>query len=130
MKPLLVIADDEPLIRTALLRILTPFGFEIMLANSGEQALEYVRAVKPDLVMLDVEMPGMGGIKCLREIRALHKDILVIMLTGVIDDQVGQMAIRYGASDYLTKPIGEEALKKCLNVHLLLSENGEKFSAR
>lgn len=118
-KPIILAVDDEFVIRDLIQRYLTPLGYEVLLASNGEQALEYLEMVHPDIVLMDVYMPGKGGIQTLRDMKEKHKDLLVIMLTAIQDEQIGQMAVNYGAKDYLTKPIELKTLQKIINTHLL-----------
>jgi len=117
-KPVVLLADDEAVVRRLLQRILKNAGYEVIAAETGEQAVEYARAVHPDLVLLDVMMPGMGGVKALQEITAHPPTPIIIMLTGVLDLQVAEVAKNLGAHDYLTKPIDVATLQKALQTHL------------
>src|SRR5580698_2011894 len=92
-KPIVLAVDDEFVIRDLMQRYLTPLGYEVLLASNGEQALEYLKMVHPDVVLMDIYMPGKGGIQTLREMREKQKDLLVIMLTAIQDEQIGQMAV-------------------------------------
>jgi len=118
-KPIILAVDDEFVIRDLMQRYLTPLGYEVLLASNGEQALQYLEMVHPDIVLMDIYMPGKGGIQTLREMKEKYKDLLVIMVTAIQDEQIGQMAVRYGAKDYLTKPIELKTLQKILSTHLM-----------
>lgn len=120
-KQIVLIVDDEKIIRDLLQRHLTDLGFEVIMAESGEQAVSISELVRPDLVLLDILMPGMGGIKTLEQLRARYKDLLVIMLTAVYQDQVAEMAMSRGACDYLTKPIELNTLTRTAKTHLLIA---------
>jgi two-component system KDP operon response regulator KdpE len=76
----ILVVDDEPQIRRVMRATLTSQGYVITEAKTGEEALESVRKQRPDLVLLDVNMPGMGGIEACREIRRVS-DAPIIMLT-------------------------------------------------
>jgi FixJ family two-component response regulator len=65
-------------------------------------------------------MPGMGGIECLRRIKKLDKEALVIMVTCVTDIDIAKKALKLGAIDYFTKPLGFSALENAISVHLFL----------
>jgi len=69
------------------------------------EAIEKVREVRPHIVLLDIIMPGMGGIDTLREIKSINPKIAVIMITAVIDEELAKRAMQLGADEYITKPI-------------------------
>lgn len=119
-KKIVMVVDDEVGIRDLLQRHLSKMGFEVLTAPTGEQALTFAAQVKPDLILLDVEMPGMGGIQCLRKMQELKGHWKVLMLTGVNNEQVAQLAMRSGAADYLTKPVALPTLQKAVSLHLLM----------
>jgi two-component system KDP operon response regulator KdpE len=100
----LLIVDDETSIRRALLATLRPMGFEVAEAPTGEAALELVRAAHYDVVLLDINMPGVGGINACREIRRLLPRLGILMVTvrDSEDDKIA--ALDAGADDYVTKP--------------------------
>ena len=91
----------------------------MLLAESGEQAIELVRTVRLDLILLDINMPGIGGLAALREIIRHASASRVIMLTAVNDPKVAKAVMELGALDYLTKPIDIVTLKKVIQTHLL-----------
>ena len=101
----ILVVDDEPQIRRVLRATLTSKGYEIFDAKSGEEALDAVRKQRFDLILLDMNMPGMGGLETCREIRA-SSEVAIIMLTvrGAEPDKV--KALDAGADDYVTKPFG------------------------
>lgn len=107
----LVIADDHPLIREGLRRTLAGSGLEIEGdAGSGSEAVELVDELQPDLVLLDVRMPGMDGLAALREIKRRHPHIPVVMLTAYDEPAWLVQAIAYGAAGYLMKTMAREDL--------------------
>ena len=99
----ILIVDDEPQIRRIMRTTLVGAGYEVDDAKTGEEALERVRKFRPDLVLLDMNMPGMGGLAACRAIRS-DTGTAVIMLTvrNSESDKVG--ALDAGADDYITKP--------------------------
>ena len=105
----ILVVDDEPQIRRILRTTLTGSGYEVDDARSGEAALEKVRDFRPDLVLLDINMPGIGGISACRAIRA-DTNIAIIMLTvrNSEDDKV--KALDAGADDFVTKPFSTPEL--------------------
>ncbi len=99
----ILVVDDDPQIRRVMRVTLTGHGFEVDDATSGEAALEKVRDQRFDLVLLDMNMPGIGGLATCREIRA-QSEIAIIMLT-VRDSEMDKVeALDAGADDYVTKP--------------------------
>jgi two-component system KDP operon response regulator KdpE len=112
MRPLqgkVLIVDDDASIRRALHTTLSALGFEIEEASSGEQAVSFVRTERYDAVLLDINMPGMGGIAACRSLRQLAEGLPILMLTvrDSADDKID--ALDAGADDYITKPfhVGE-----------------------
>ena len=104
-----LVVDDEPSIRRALHTTLSGLGFEIEEAAGGEQALSFVRSEHYNAALLDINMPGMGGIEACRAIRRLFPQLPILMLTvrDNPDDKID--ALDAGADDYITKPfhVGE-----------------------
>ena len=99
----ILVVDDDPQIRRVMRVTLTGQGYEVDDAKSGEAALEKLRDERFDLVLLDMNMPGMGGLETCREIRG-QSEIAVIMLT-VRDSEADKVdALDAGADDYITKP--------------------------
>ena len=105
----ILVVDDEPQIRRVLRSTLSTRGYVITEANTGEEALESLRRGRPDLILLDVNMPGMGGIEACREIRR-GSDAPIIMLTVRNAERDKVAALDAGADDYVVKPFGIEEL--------------------
>jgi two-component system KDP operon response regulator KdpE len=101
--------DDEPQIRRVLRSTLSSQWYVITDAKTGEEGVESVRKNKPDLVLLDVNMPGMGGIEACREIRR-SSEAPIIMLTIRNAERDKVLALDAGADDYVVKPFGIEEL--------------------
>lgn len=105
----ILIVDDEPQIRRVLKMTLTAQGYEVQDAKSGEDALIVLRQQTFDLVLLDLNMPGMGGLETCRAIRATS-EMAIIVLT-VRNSEVEKVAmLDAGADDYITKPFGTPEL--------------------
>ncbi|MFC1904156.1 HD domain-containing phosphohydrolase [Chloroflexota bacterium] len=100
----ILIVDDEEGIRRLLHRKLSSLGYQCQEAGSAEQALETLRSKPPELVLLDIRMPGKPGNELLPEIKAKYPDITVIMVTAITDTSIAIQCIRQGAYDYITKP--------------------------
>ncbi len=105
----ILVIDDEPQIRRVMRSTLTAHGYVITEAMTGEEGIESVRKVRPDLVLLDMNMPGMGGLEACREIRR-STDAPIIMLTVRNAERDKVMALDAGADDYVVKPFGIEEL--------------------
>ncbi|MBL0156096.1 MAG: response regulator transcription factor [Bryobacterales bacterium] len=105
----ILVVDDEPQIRRVLRVSLTAQGYEVFDAKTGEEALDAIRAQRFDLVLLDVNMPGMGGLETCREIRNTS-EVAIIMLTVRNSEQDKVAALDAGADDYITKPFGTPEL--------------------
>jgi len=99
----ILVVDDEPQIRRILRTTLTGEGYEVDDARSGEEALEKVREFRPDLLLLDINMPGMGGLAACRVLRA-DTQVAIIMLTVRNSEADKVSALDAGADDFVTKP--------------------------
>jgi two-component system KDP operon response regulator KdpE len=106
----ILVVDDESAIRRALRPPLVELGFQVFEASRGEEALQVLRAAVYDAVLLDVNMPGIGGVETLRRIRAFAPRLPVLMLT-VRDQEAEKVeALDLGADDYVTKPFSTREL--------------------
>lgn len=106
----ILIVDDEPAIRRALRAPLIELGFQVTEASRGEEALQNLRTATHDVVLLDVNMPGLGGIETLRRIRDVSPRLPVLMLTVRDQEEDKVQALDLGADDYITKPFGTREL--------------------
>ncbi len=105
----ILVVDDEPQIRRVLRSTLSTHGYVITEAKTGEEGLESLRKERPDLILLDMNMPGMGGVEACREIRRAS-DAPIIMLTVRNAERDKVAALDAGADDYVVKPFGIEEL--------------------
>jgi len=101
----ILVVDDDPQIRRVMRATLVSGGYEVSDARAGEEAIEKLRTEPFDLVLLDVNMPGMGGTEACQAIRA-STDIAIIMLTVRNTEKDKVAALDAGADDYVTKPFG------------------------
>src|SRR2546429_8606285 len=99
----ILIVDDDANLRQNIHFILEKGGMKSAMAASGEEALQRMRTTAFDLVLLDVQMPGMGGLEALRIMRERHPDVGVIMCSLLKDSAVAGEAVLTGAPDYVTK---------------------------
>lgn len=126
MKNRILVVDDEHLIRWSLEQNLKKQGYDVTVAGSGEDALRILQEETPDLVLLDIQLPGINGLEVLEKIKELEDDVLVIMVTalGVLETAV--KAMRLGAHDYINKPFNLDELaiviKKALETRELKRE--------
>ena len=105
----ILVVDDEPQIRRVMRSTLSAHGYVITEAKTGEEALELLRKERPDLILMDVNMPGMGGIETCREVRRTSS-APIIMLTVRNAERDKVQALDAGADDYVVKPFGIEEL--------------------
>ena len=105
-----LIVDDEAAIRRALRPPLAELGFQITEASRGEEALQLLHANPVDVVLLDINMPGIGGIETLRRIRAFAPRLPVLMVTVRDGEEEKVEALELGADDYVTKPFSIKEL--------------------
>jgi len=125
-KPKILIVDDEQLIRWSLEKHLQKQGYEVVTAGSGEDALKLAKEESPDLMLLDIQLPGMNGIEVLERVKEFEEEVIVIMVTalGVLETAV--KAMRLGAFDYINKPFNLDELsiivKKALETRELRRE--------
>ena len=113
-----LIVDDQEMIRQSLTVILNvSAGIEVVdTADSGSEAMEKVAALKPDVVLMDIRMPGMDGVEATRLIKERYPDIKVIVLTTFDDDEYVFGALKYGASGYLLKGSGVSELSEAIRI--------------
>jgi two-component system sensor histidine kinase/response regulator len=118
----LLVVDDQPANIQVLGALLGRLGFEIVPANSGDQALKRLANRRPDLILLDVMMDGMDGFEVCRQIRANSDwaDIPIIFLSAADDKQMTVRAFESGGVDYVTKPFNEAELVSRVKTHLAL----------
>jgi len=106
-----LIVDDEKGVCDILKKILLQDGYNVRIATSGARALSVMKGKSADLVLLDINMPGMDGIETLRKLREFDKDAVVIILTAYGTLGTAREAMELGAYDYITKPFNAEFVK-------------------
>jgi two-component system response regulator YesN len=110
----LLLVDDEIIVRRGLKVMVQKAGFpfeEILEAANGQEAVKIVECHKPEIILLDIKMPGLDGISAAKEIRKIAPQARVIFLTAYAQFHYAQGALRCKASDYLVKPVKPEELK-------------------
>ncbi|MBW2107295.1 MAG: response regulator [Deltaproteobacteria bacterium] len=113
MSKILVI-DDEESIRTLLKVSLSHKGYEVILAEDGESGIKAFRASRPPIVITDIKMPGMDGIEVLKHIKQVDPDTRIIVITGHGEMEAAIEALQLEASDFINKPVTDEALSVAL----------------
>ena len=114
MSHAILIIEDEPTIAKNMSTYLTRYGFEVRVANCAEDGLAAVETFKPDIVVLDFNLPGMNGIEALGRLRQTAGDLKTIMITGHGSVELAVEAMKAGAYDFLTKPVSLSQLKLLL----------------
>ncbi len=112
----ILLVDDEKTMVKYLSRRLIKRGFDVSVAYSGLSALEEIKKIDFDLVLLDVLMPEMDGIETLKEIKKIKPETEVIMLTGHASVEVGIEGMKSGAFNYIMKPFDPDELVKEINL--------------
>jgi len=120
-----LIVDDEEGIRTSLGAYLSLEGYTVDVAEDGKKALELLRQTKFNIILLDINMPGMDGLETLKAIKALDFSIQVIMITAYSTFDKTMKSLEFGASDYILKPF--EDLKEILHLVKLSEERLDRW---
>ena len=125
----ILIVDDEKSIRESLTGILQDEGFTPTSVDNGEKAIEKISEDKPDLILLDIWMPGMDGLETLTKIRDIYPDQLVVMMSGHGTIETAVRSTKLGAYDFIEKPLSLEKVLLCIQnavkIGQLVEENRE-----
>ncbi|GBE03501.1 MAG TPA: response regulator [Nitrospirae bacterium] len=131
MKNILIVDDDSDM-QTVLSDTLQLEGYKISVAGDGNTALKEIRNDSPELILLDVRLPGMNGLQLLKKIKQINKKVVVIILTSHGDIKDAVSAIKLGAFDYVTKPFKDKDIiayvKNALESHS--AGSGDTLSMR
>lgn len=121
-KAVILIIDDSPTNLKILLKYLRSSGFEIRMAENGEAGLAQVKLLKPDIILLDVMMPGIDGFETCQRLKESEetKDIPVIFMTSLAEVSDKLKGFKVGAVDYITKPFRQEEVLARVNTHLTI----------
>jgi len=106
--PRVLVVDDEP------------DALELLQAFLGAKGYEVLTAADPHLILLDVRMPKMTGLEVLKRVREIDRDVGVIMVTAVNEEETGRQALQMGAFDYITKPLDLKYLERSLWVKITM----------
>ncbi len=113
MSKILLIDDEEAIVRLLAMSLRSD-GYDVVTALSGEEGLQIFKEEKPELVLTDIKMPGMNGIEVLRNIKSMQPDTEVVIITGHGDIDNAIEALKFGASDFINKPVRDEVLSVAL----------------
>lgn len=113
-KPRVLVIDDDEVARESAEVLLTRWGYTVMLAVSGEEGLQYIKADPPDLVLVDLAMPGISGQEVLAAVQEYDPAIICIMVTGHATLQAAIDAMKNGAYDFLPKPFSPDELRRAV----------------
>ena len=120
----ILVVDDDAAIRYAVARLLASAGYQPLEAADGTMALELLRRERPDVTILDVDMPGLGGLEALDRLRRGGSELSVIMLSGSADVEDRVRGFGLGADDYIAKPFDPRELLARIGA---LLRRGRKF---
>lgn len=121
-KPILVV-DDEPIVRESISDWLKDAGYQVVTAETGEEAMELIEKQDFGVIILDVRLPGKTGITVLREVKVLKPEIKSIIITAYPSEELSREAMELGAVDYLIKPISVDSLERLIRETLVKLES-------
>ncbi|MBW1644640.1 MAG: response regulator, partial [Deltaproteobacteria bacterium] len=114
MQKILLIDDEEDIIRVLSMSLKSD-GYDVVSALSGKEGLDVFKKESPDIILTDIKMPGMDGIEVLKKVKEINSETEVIIITGHGDIDTAIEALHYGASDFINKPVRDEALSIALH---------------
>ena len=119
----ILVIDDEPGIRGLLDTLLTRKGYDVVLAESGQQGLKVFRRERPDVIVLDLKMPGMDGLTVLQQVRSLDPKQLVIILTGAGTPEAERQVRALGVTEFVEKEFSLHLLGDSLKRLLVYTDS-------
>jgi len=126
----IVVVDDEHLIRWSLEQNLKKQGYDVLTAGNGEDALKIIRDEQPDLVLLDIQLPGISGMQVLEKVKEFDEEIIVIMVTAHGGLETAVNAMRMGAHDYINKPFNLDEMSIVIKKALETSDLRRELARR
>ncbi|MCQ6563947.1 response regulator [Paenibacillus mendelii] len=127
-KKKVLIVDDQNGIRVLLMEVFSSEGYVTFQASNGKLALEIVKSEAPDLVLLDMKIPGMDGLEILKHVKAINKDIKVIMMTAYGELDMIKEATDHGALMHFTKPFDIDEMRVAVNMQLRGGESNNWYA--
>ncbi|WP_285889669.1 response regulator [Paenibacillus glycanilyticus] len=127
-KKKLLIVDDQNGIRVLLMEVFSSEGYNTFQASNGRLALEIVKTENPDLVLLDMKIPGMDGLEILKHVKAINRDIKVIMMTAYGELDMIKEATDLGAVMHFTKPFDIDEMRIAVNMQLHGGNSNSRFA--
>lgn len=100
----ILVVDDQMGVRRLLFEAFQEEGYKVDMAANGPDALEKINQVRPDIVLMDMKMPGMSGLEVLREVKKQDKDLKIILMTAYGELEIVAEAMALGVTEYVTKP--------------------------
>lgn len=119
-KPTVLVVDDDDAIRKVLVTYFTHKGFRVLEAANGEDSMSLFTKHMPQIVLLDILMPGFNGLEMLEMYRKIYPNLKVIMISSIQDEKIFRKCIEMGAVDYMTKPIDLINLDSCVMSKILM----------
>lgn len=116
----ILVVDDEPNVAQLLAEYLAEHGYQTVKAHGGVEALTRLDLEKPDVILLDVRMPGMDGVEVLRRIRSFNKQVGILMISANDDIELAKQTIEMGAFDYTLKPVDFTYLSRAVEKMMAL----------
>lgn len=113
-----LVVDDQMGIRILLCEVLQSAGYDTLEAPNGTAAIELAKSAQPDVILLDMKMPGMDGMQILKVIREAGSTAIIIMMTAYGELDLIEEAMKLGANSFLTKPFDIEAIREEIESHL------------
>jgi len=123
-----LIVDDQNGIRILLMEVFSSEGYTTFQASNGKLALEIVKKESPDLVLLDMKIPGMDGLEILKHVKAINRDIKVIMMTAYGELDMIKEATDLGALMHFTKPFDIDEMRMAVNMQLRGGGSSSKYA--
>lgn len=116
--PTILVVDDDEVVCRMLAQFLVDYGYQVTTAQNGQSAIAMAAQEPPDLILLDLRMPGMDGVECLRHLKSQRAEVPVVVVTAIDDEAVAARCATLGAAHYLVKPFHLESLRKTIEACL------------
>ena len=110
-----LVVDDEAIVCQSCMRVLDEDGHDVRMAQDGDEALRMISAHRFDVALLDLRIPGSGGLRILRAIRKASPETEVVVITGYPTIEYAKESIRLGAFDFIAKPFASQALRRLVS---------------